>query len=57
MELGCGALIECLQKGGSRGPDLSGDSICRHGDERGVRRWSKGLNRVQGRFLWRRDTE
>jgi hypothetical protein len=31
------ALNDCLQEGGARGMDLSGDSVCRHGDESEVR--------------------
>jgi hypothetical protein len=45
----CGrALSQCLRKGGTRCPDLPGDSVSRHWDERRVRWQSKGLSRVQG---------
>jgi hypothetical protein len=40
----CGeVLIECVQKGGTRNPDLPGDSVRRHWDKRRGRRQSKGL--------------
>jgi hypothetical protein len=46
-----GALIECVRKGGTCGPDLPGDIIRRHRDERGVRRRSKKLLQANLRIL------
>jgi hypothetical protein len=44
----CGtALIECVRKRGTRDPNQLVDSVSRVWDERGVRRQSKGLSRVQ----------
>jgi hypothetical protein len=38
-----GALIECVRKGGTRGPNLQGDGVRRHGDKRWGRRQGRGL--------------
>jgi hypothetical protein len=35
--------------GDHRGLDVPGDTVRQHGDQQGVRRWSKGFNRLQGR--------
>jgi hypothetical protein len=44
------ALSQCLRKGRTRCPDLPGDSVSQHWDERRVRGQIKGLSRVQGRI-------
>jgi hypothetical protein len=56
-ELSGKALIECLQEGGSSCPELHGDSVHRHWDERGVRRRSTELSKAQGRLAVEEGTQ
>jgi hypothetical protein len=46
----CGrALIECVQEGGSCGPDAPFDSVCRHGDKRESQEAEHGVSGLQAR--------
>jgi hypothetical protein len=49
-EICSGALSECVQQGGTCDPDLPGDIVHRHWDERVVGRQSQGLGRLQCRM-------
>jgi hypothetical protein len=44
------ALIECVQKCGTRDPAQLGDVVSRQWEKRRVTRQSQGLSRVQGRL-------